>query len=129
MLQVSAFAAMVMRIVYGIELREHDDRYYQMVERMAQVGEEISVPGRFPVESVPLLRFLPSWFPGGGYKKFAADAKGDIHFAISNLFDTAKAATVSASIEDTDGSIVDEQCGCPGQGLCPRILRYSASAG
>ncbi|KAI0794212.1 cytochrome P450 98A3 [Fomes fomentarius] len=96
-----AFAAMIMRIVYGIELREHDDRYYQMVERMAQVGEEISVPGRFPVESVPLLRFLPSWFPGGGYKRFATAAKRDIHFAISNLFDTAKGAMDEGSAKES----------------------------
>lgn len=83
-----------MRIAYGIELHESNDKYLAMVERVAQIGEEIGVPGRFPVEAIPWLRFLPSWFPGAGFNKFAADAKRDILFTLDFLFETAKAKLV-----------------------------------
>jgi hypothetical protein len=29
------------------------------------------VPGAFLVESIPLLKYLPSWVPGAGFKKKA----------------------------------------------------------
>ncbi|KAI1788178.1 cytochrome P450 98A3 [Ganoderma leucocontextum] len=83
------FAAMVMGAIYGIEICEPHDKYYHMVERMAEVGEEILVPGRFPVEAFPVLRYLPSWFPGGAFKKWAADAKRDILYTVDYLFDGA----------------------------------------
>ena len=84
-----------MRIIYGFELHERSDQYFKMAERMGEVGEEIVVPGRFYVEALPLLRFMPAWFPGGGFKRFAADAKRDIRFAVDHLFNRAKAAMVS----------------------------------
>ncbi|RPD64516.1 cytochrome P450 98A3 [Lentinus tigrinus ALCF2SS1-7] len=86
------FASTVMRIVYGIELDESQGLYFDIVERMGEVGEEIAVPGRFPVESLPFLRFLPAWFPGGGFKRWAAEAKRDILHGRNYLFTSAKAA-------------------------------------
>ncbi|PIL25374.1 cytochrome P450 [Ganoderma sinense ZZ0214-1] len=92
------FAAIVMGALYGIELREPHDKYYHMVERMGEVGEEILIPGRFPVEAFPVLRYLPSWFPGGGFKKWAADAKRDISSIVDYLFEGSK------SVITTDAS-------------------------
>ena len=83
--------------MYGIEVRDPNDKYYHMIERMGLVGEEIVVPGRFPVEAFPILRYLPSWFPGGGFKKWAADAKRDISSTVDYLFERSKSATVSPS--------------------------------
>ena len=94
----STFAAMVMGAIYGIEIREPHDKYYHMIERMGEVGEEILIPGRFPVEAFPVLRYLPSWFPGGGFKKWAADAKKDISRTVDYLFERSKAVTVSPSL-------------------------------
>ncbi|KAM5544308.1 hypothetical protein V8D89_001968 [Ganoderma adspersum] len=91
------FAAIVMGALYGIEIREPHDKYYHMVERMGEVGEEILIPGRFPVEAFPVLRYLPSWFPGGGFKKWAADAKRDILNAVDYLFESSKSVTITDS--------------------------------
>jgi len=30
---------------------------------------QASTPGRFLVDQIPLLRFVPSWFPGAGWKR------------------------------------------------------------
>ncbi|PIL25355.1 cytochrome P450 [Ganoderma sinense ZZ0214-1] len=94
------FAKIAMGTIYGIEIREPNDKYYRMIERMGDVGEEIIVPGRFPVEAFPALRYLPSWFPGGGFKRWAADAKRDISRAVDGLFETAK----SGMTTDSDSS-------------------------
>ena len=85
-----------MGTIYGIEIREPHDKYYRMVERMGEVAEAATVPGNFPVESFPVLRYLPSWFPGGGFKTWAADAKRDIARVVDHLFDGAKEAAVGS---------------------------------
>ena len=84
-----------MATIYGIEIRERDDKYFRMVERMAGVAEAILLPGNFLVEVFPALRYLPSWFPGGGFKKWAGVAKRDIAHIVDYLFDGAKAAVSS----------------------------------
>ena len=63
---------------------------------MNAVGEAISVPGRFPVEIVPRLLYLPSWFPGAGFKKYAADAKAFLESNIDMLYQTAVRGLVSS---------------------------------
>ncbi|KAI1784945.1 cytochrome P450 [Ganoderma leucocontextum] len=112
------FAAVIMGVIYGIEVREPHDKYYQRVERMAEVAEAITVPGNFPVEAFPVLRYLPSWFPGGGFKKWAADAKRDILYTMDYLFDGArKAVTNDASKRSVvsrileDSALAEEQVG------------------
>nr|VWO97913.1 Zn(2)-C6 fungal-type domain-containing protein [Ganoderma boninense] len=100
--------------IYGIEIQEPHDEYYQMIEKMGDVGEEIVVPGRFPVEAFPALRYLPSWFPGGAFKKWAADAKRHISRAVEDLFERSKSVT---SVDSSKRPMIRQ------------ILRDSASQG
>ena len=83
-----------MRIIYGIELSEANDKYFEMVKRISDIGEDITVPGRYPVEAIPLLRFLPAWFPGVQFKRYAASARRDVLFIRDQLFESAKTAMV-----------------------------------
>ncbi|KAI0794213.1 cytochrome P450 [Fomes fomentarius] len=39
------FAATTLSVAYGIEVAEEDDEYFHMVERIAEIGEELTVPG------------------------------------------------------------------------------------
>lgn len=79
-----------MGTIYGVEIRERGDKYHQMLERMTEVAEAILLPWNFPVETFPVLHYLPSWFPGGGFKMWAQDAKRDIAYIVNRLFDDAK---------------------------------------
>ena len=47
-----------MGTIYGIEIREPDDKHYRMVERMGEVAEAATIPGNFPVEAFPALRYM-----------------------------------------------------------------------
>ena len=84
-----------MRVIYGIEAREASDKYYKMMKRLSDIGEDIAVPGRYLVEAIPLLRFLPTWLPGMQFKRYAAKAKRDVLSIRDQLFETSKAALVS----------------------------------
>ena len=67
-----------------------------MLDRMAEVGEAILLPGNFPVEVFPILRYLPSWFPGGRFKTWAEVARRDVGHIVDHLFEGAKAVVSSA---------------------------------
>ena len=94
----STFAAMVMDVVYGIEIREPHDKYYHMIERMGDIAEQIMIPGRFPVEAFPILRYVPSWFPGGAFRKWAADSKKDMLSIVEALFQSWNSIRVGLSL-------------------------------
>ena len=93
-LATSTFAATLMQIVYGLEVTQPDDQYFAMVERVRDIAEDISVPGRYLVEAIPFLRYLPSWLPGMHFKRYACKAKSDIDTILERLHDASLQAKV-----------------------------------
>ncbi|KAI0357864.1 CyP450 monooxygenase [Trametes cingulata] len=66
-----AFGAGIVRIAYGIDIDKEDIPYLEIAtETMATFGK-IFVPGKWLVETFPILRFLPSWLPGAHFKRQA----------------------------------------------------------
>lgn len=65
-----------------------------MVERISAIGEELTVPGRYAVDAIPILERLPSWFPGAGFKRYAAEAEREISGIVDRLHDAAKVVMV-----------------------------------
>ena len=88
---------MLLRVTYGVEPSETNDKYFRMVESVINVGDNIAVPGRYLVEAFPLIRFIPSWLPGGSFKRYAAHAKASIEIALDELFNTAVNGLVSVA--------------------------------
>ena len=68
---LSTFAATIMKIGYGIVVKESDDPYISMAEIAFTGASEAAIPGAFLVDSIPILKYVPSWFPGAGFQKKA----------------------------------------------------------
>ena len=68
----STFAATIMKIVYGIAVQESDDPYISIAEEALNGVAEAGIPGAFWVDMFPILKYVPSWFPGAGFQKKAA---------------------------------------------------------
>ncbi|KAJ2917559.1 hypothetical protein MD484_g2877, partial [Candolleomyces efflorescens] len=59
-------------MAYGIEMKATDDPYVRLSER-AMSGLVLSgTPGRWLVDVLPFLKYVPSWFPGAGWKRQAS---------------------------------------------------------
>ena len=71
-LLLSTFAATIMRIEYGIAVNESDDPYILIAEEVLSGAADAGVPGAFWVDFLPILKYVPSWFPGAGFQKKAA---------------------------------------------------------
>ncbi|KAI0762207.1 cytochrome P450 [Fomes fomentarius] len=130
-----AFAATVLQLSYGIEIGEYNDKYYKMVERLTEVGEEIAIPGRFFVEALPWLRYLPMWFPGAEFKSYAAAANRDILCIMDQLLEVAKAAMVSFTSCETlvsrllDATSLDKQNKLDPYEVCKGVTATVYAAG
>lgn len=62
-----------MRIAYGFDDPEVNRGLLHDGETMLKAFVEVSLPGRYLVNDIPILRHVPSWFPGAGFKKRFAE--------------------------------------------------------
>jgi hypothetical protein len=61
-----------MTIAYGIKIQGFDDPYIVNIEESMNGLNIAAIPGSFLVDQIPALKYVPSWFPGAGFKKKAA---------------------------------------------------------
>ena len=61
-----------MKISYGIDVKESDDPYISRAEDALDGLNEAAIQGGFWVDWFPILKYVPSWFPGAGFQKKAA---------------------------------------------------------
>ena len=57
-----------MKISYGYIVKDRADPLLDLVDRAMVQFSELTRPGAFLVDVLPVLRYLPSWFPGAGFK-------------------------------------------------------------
>ena len=86
----SSFASSIMRISYGIEVADENDEYATAVEVGVATFNRAFVPGAFLVETFPSMRYIPSWFPGAGWKKKAEYWRYINDLVASGPWDTVK---------------------------------------
>ncbi|CCM05472.1 uncharacterized protein FIBRA_07693 [Fibroporia radiculosa] len=63
--------AVALRLSYGFQHEDGIDHYINLADELAQITREALEPGRWLVDSLPWLRYVPSWFPGAHFKKWA----------------------------------------------------------
>ncbi|EPQ55579.1 cytochrome P450 [Gloeophyllum trabeum ATCC 11539] len=67
--------AVVLNLAYGWQVEENDDYLVSLAEDAFEISGRIQKPGRWLVDVIPILRFIPSWFPGAGFQREAAEAR------------------------------------------------------
>ncbi|KAJ7620379.1 cytochrome P450 [Roridomyces roridus] len=63
--------ALILKITYGIDVLPRDDPYIKTAEEAMHAFGIAFVPGTFLVDSIPVLRYVPSWFPGADFQRKA----------------------------------------------------------
>jgi hypothetical protein len=59
-------------MTYSINIRPYNDPYIKIVEEAAGSIAELLIPGAFLVDIVPILKYVPEWFPGAKFQSKAA---------------------------------------------------------
>ena len=89
----------IMEVVYGIDIKEKNDRFVAIAEEGAKIFADTMAPGRYLVELFPTLARLPAWFPGAGFKRNSEQKWKPIIEALrSDAYDATVEALVSISL-------------------------------
>ncbi|KAI0767230.1 CyP450 monooxygenase [Fomes fomentarius] len=89
------FGSTILRIAYGIEVDDDETdgySYVTLVERALHIFSEVCVPGKYLVETFPILRYLPAWLPGAQFKREAAVWRPVIEQVLDRPWEAAIAA-------------------------------------
>ncbi|KAF8652307.1 hypothetical protein AX16_004465 [Volvariella volvacea WC 439] len=66
-------ADVILSITYGLEIQPERDPYVELVEKALESLNEATIPGRFIVDLVPWLKYVPDWMPFAGFKRQAKE--------------------------------------------------------
>ncbi|THU93607.1 cytochrome P450 [Dendrothele bispora CBS 962.96] len=63
--------AIIMEVAYGIEILPRGDPYIETASRALDGVLHATVHGAFWVDYLPVLQYIPDWFPGASFKRKA----------------------------------------------------------
>ena len=59
-------------MTYSISVRPYNDPYVAIAEEAIAAVVELLIAGAFLVDIIPILKYVPEWFPGAKFKRKAA---------------------------------------------------------
>ena len=59
-------------MTYSLNIQPYDDPYIKIAEEAVAAKTELLIPGAFLVDSIPILKYVPEWFPGANFQRKAA---------------------------------------------------------
>ncbi|KAI9453719.1 cytochrome P450 [Lactarius psammicola] len=68
-----AVGAIILRISHGYKPKAEGDSLIRVADEATTHLNILLSPGSFAVDVLPFLRFIPEWFPGGGFHKTARE--------------------------------------------------------
>ena len=68
----SFIGSSILSMTYSINARPFNDPYVKMAEEAMGVIAELMIPGAFLVDIIPILKYVPEWFPGAKFQSKAA---------------------------------------------------------
>ena len=83
-------------MTYGINVQPYNDPYIKIAEEAIEATSDFLIPGAFLVDIIPILKYIPAWFPGAKFQRKAAVMQK--HAAI--MRNTTFAATVEMMVCD-----------------------------
>ena len=64
-------AGTIMSMTYGVDTKETDDPLLDLAEAAVDSASKAIIPGAFLVDVIPILKYIPEFVPGAGFKKQA----------------------------------------------------------
>ncbi|KAK7685071.1 hypothetical protein QCA50_011908 [Cerrena zonata] len=104
--------AFILKITYGYDVMEdqREDYLVQIVEKAMQGFALASEPGAFFVDYFPILKHVPSWIPGAGFRRVAQVMRGDLQRLYDVPFDfVTKQMKLGTATESFTSSYLEER--------------------
>ncbi|KAL1682657.1 cytochrome P450 [Schizophyllum commune] len=88
-------AIVILGAAYGLEIPTKDDSHVLEAEAAIGVVVAVSMPGNYLVNVLPVLKYVPAWFPGAGFQRQAREWRDMLHNAVNRPFREVKERTTA----------------------------------
>ena len=92
----STFTAAIVKVLFDIDVSDDNDEIMDMVAAALEWPGEVFTPGKYLVEVIPLLKYVPPWFPGANVQRLSIYWRYTIDRLKSEPFNKVKTALVSS---------------------------------
>jgi hypothetical protein len=69
---VSLVGSATLSMAYGIKVHPYNDPFLKLAEEAIEAVAELFIPGAFLVDVIPILKYVPEWFPDTRFQSKAA---------------------------------------------------------
>ncbi|OBZ74506.1 O-methylsterigmatocystin oxidoreductase [Grifola frondosa] len=90
-------AGMILEITYGHRVMSLNDKYIKIAERATVETVRAGSPGSMLVDFFPILKVLPIWAPGAGFKRDALKIRGLVRTMLDTPFNMVKVAMATGT--------------------------------
>ncbi|KAL1746724.1 cytochrome P450 [Schizophyllum fasciatum] len=73
----NASGGIILRVCYGYKVAPENDPFVARAQRALNAMAQTGIHGAYLVDSLPFLKAIPSWVPGAGFKREAAEWNPD----------------------------------------------------
>ncbi|KAF5346713.1 hypothetical protein D9756_010425 [Leucocoprinus leucothites] len=98
-------------LAYGLRIRRYDDPWIKLAEMTLHTTTQAAVVGRYLVDIIPALKYMPEWMPGAGFLKTAKEGRRIVNSFFDDLYaaavqeiadGVAQPSFVSLALEEND---------------------------
>jgi hypothetical protein len=61
----------ILTIAYGADVKPENDPLVELAETGVQIAITVARPGHYLVDAIPVLQYIPKWFPGARFRRDA----------------------------------------------------------
>ncbi|KAF8904855.1 cytochrome P450 [Mucidula mucida] len=117
----------IMKRTYGHSVAPENDPFVELVEKATKSTSTAANPPGFLVDTFPILKHVPDWMPGAGFKKQAKEWRQLSEAMVEVPYNAAKNKVMSGTAEPSFVStcLEDKQNG--GEGISETLIKNTAA--
>ena len=69
---ISLVGSTILSMTYSINVRPYNDPYIKAAQEATDSAAKLFIAGAFLVDIIPILKYIPEWFPGAEFQSQAA---------------------------------------------------------
>ncbi|KAI0705960.1 cytochrome P450 [Cerioporus squamosus] len=103
---------MIMEITYGHRIQSMEDQYVKLAHEATEATVLAGSPGSMLVDFFPVLKNLPTWMPGAGFKRNAFRIRGLVRAMMDTPYEMVKSAMAAGTARPSfTASLLEETYG------------------
>ncbi len=99
--KISGVGGSILSLTYGLPLKRIDDPWIALAGEGLQCLTSSTVPGKYAVDVVGFLKYLPEWFPGATFQREAREGRELMRHFFRHPFETTKKGMVRPFFDTT----------------------------